>query len=237
MKSKKIMCVIAVICILIFICVKIYSNIFYVKIGSITYKKDIKDLSVYSLNDSDIKKINKCNEIERMFLSDVSENSVSKLKNFHNLKHFSIFFSKISSSDLEKISKFDNLEEFSIGYSDSNVDFKGFNSDSVSCIRMGNEKIKNLNALSECQSLKSITIGSILYDNYIVFENNKYVMKDSSVFSSFDGVEELRIFMNIEDVSGFLEMDSLKKLEVDKGTISDENIKLLEDNGISVIEN
>ncbi|MDE6665686.1 MAG: hypothetical protein K2K14_05805, partial [Ruminococcus sp.] len=175
-------------------------------------------------------------EIERMFLSDASENSISKFKNFHNLKYFAIFSSMISSSDLEKVSTFDNLEKFSIVYSD--VDFKGFNNDSVSCIKVGWSKIKNLNALSECQSLKSITISSVLYDNYIVFEGKEYVMKDSSFLTSFDCVEELRIFEDkIEDISGILEMDSLKVLEIDKGTISEDDRKLLEDKGISVIEN
>jgi len=79
---------------------------------------------------------------------------------------------------------------------------------------------------------------SIVFDNCIVAEDNEYVMKDSSIFESFDYIEELRIFVDkIEDISGILEMDSLKKFEVDKGTISEDDKKLLEDKGISVIEN
>ncbi len=231
MKSKKF--------IIIFVCILILGAIFfdthYVVINKEIYKNDIKKISVYSLNDSDIKNINKCTEIEKMVLADVSENSFTKFKNFPNLNYLMIMSSELSSVDSEKISTFDNLKNWIID--SSTVDFKGFNNDSVSCIIVGWSKIKNLNALSECQSLKSITIGSVLYDNYIVFENKEYVMKDSSFLTSFDCVEELRIFEDkIEDISGILEMDSLKVLEIDKGTISEDDRKLLEDKGISIIE-
>lgn len=68
-------------------------------------------------------------------------------------------------------------------------------------------------------------------------EDNKYIMKDSLVFASFDYVEELRIFVDkIEDISGILEMDSLKVFEIDKGTISEDDKKLLEDKGISLLK-
>ncbi len=91
--------------------------------------------------------------------------------------------------------------------------------------------IKNFEALAECQSLASIIIkDSEISDNNIT--------KDSSVFANFDYIETLWIDVGkIEDVSGFLEMDSLKELGVYKGSLSEENIKLLEDKGISVIEN
>ena len=73
-------------------------------------------------------------------------------------------------------------------------------------------------------------------DNCIVKEGYKYIMKDSSIFRTFDYVEELSISVDkIEDISGILEMDSLKEFEIDKGTISEDDKKLLEDKGISVV--
>lgn len=233
MKSKKIMRVIAVVYILIMICVNIYSNIYYVKIGGKKYKKDTKEISVYSLNDSDIKKINKCTEIEQMHLSGAGENSFTKFENFHNLNCLMIGRSELSSADSEKISTFDNLKDLIIDY--TTVDFKGFNSDTVSTIHFLYSNVKNFEALAECSSLKHIGIhGSIISDCI----DNNYVMKDSSVFASFDYVESLWIDVGkIEDVSGFLEMDSLKEFTFDKGTLSEDDKRLLEDKGISVIEN
>lgn len=233
MKSKKF--TIIFVCIFSLIFGAIFFDTHYAVIDKKIYKNDITEIHP-SLNITSIREINKCTEIEKMYLSCASENSVSKFKNFHNLKHFAILFSEASSSDLEKVSTFDNLEKLNTYSSD--VDFKGFNNDSVSCIGMGYGKIKNLNVLSECQSLKSITIFYTLYDNYIVYENKEYVMKDSSFLTSFDSVEELRIFEDkIEDISGILEMDSLKVLEVNKGILSEDDKKLLEDKGVSVIEN
>ena len=224
MKSKKFK--------IIFVCILIFGVIFFdthfAVIDKKIYKNDTKRIFVYSLNDSNIKNINKCTEIEKMFLADASENSFTKFKNFPNLNYLLIMDSDISSADCEKISKFDNLKNWII-YS-STVDFKGFNNDSVFSIHFFNSNGKNFEALAECKSLKSITIiASTISDNDIT--------EDSSIFANFDYVEELRIFTDMEDISGFLEMDSLKVLETYKGTLSEENIKILEDKGISVIEN
>ncbi|MCM1313860.1 MAG: hypothetical protein NC205_04330 [Prevotella sp.] len=225
--------------ILILILGNIYYNTHYAKIDSRTFKTDVKEIHFVDLdNNKNIRQLNKCREIEELFITGTNEKSFSKLRNFHNLSDLIIGHCEISSSDCEKISQFDNLRELDT-CSDTVIDFKGFNSDIVSCIRFLESKVINFKSLSECKSLKSITIGfATVCDNCIVVEDNKYVMKDSSVFASFDYVEELRIFVDkIEDISGIIEMDSLKVLEVDKGTLSEDDKRLLEDKGISVIEN
>ena len=241
MKSKKIISisVIAVV-VLSLIIGAIYFTTHYAKIDGKVYKNDIKDINIHLNGDDaeeDIRELNKCTEIEEMLLSKASENSIAKFKNFHNLRDLIIMLSEISSSDSEKLSHFDNLKDLCIYI--TTIDFKGFNNDKVSSIISISSKIANLEALSECQSLKSLTINhSTASDNCIIAEGDKYIMKDSSVFASFDYVEELRIFVDeIEDISGILEMDSLKVFEIDKGTLSEDNKKLLEDKGISVVEN
>lgn len=241
MKSKKFISISVIAIVVISLVIgAIYFATHYAIIDRKIYKTDIKDIHVHlNVNDADdnIREINKCSEIEKLFITRAYENSVSKLKNFHNLNDLTISFSEISSLDSEKISYFDNLRNLCIYI--TTIDFKGFNNDTVSSIISISSKIANLEALSECQSLKSLTIShSTVSDNYIVMEDNKYIMKDSSVFASFDYVEELRIFVDkIEDISGILEMDSLKVFEIDKGTISEDDKKLLEDKGISVVEN
>lgn len=240
MKSKKIISIsIIAVAIISLIIGTVYFDTHYAVIGKKIYKNDVKVIKFLDLdNNKNIREINKCLEIEELFITGTNEKSFSKLRNFHNLSDLIIGHCEISSSDCEKISQFDNLRELVI-CNDTVIDFKGFNSNTVSCITFILSKVINFEALSECKSLKSITIGFLtVCDNYIVIEDNKQIMKDSSVFSSFDYVEELRIFVDkIEDISGILEMDSLKVLEVDKGTLSKDDKRLLEDKGISVIEN
>ncbi|MDE5556073.1 MAG: hypothetical protein K2J32_00040, partial [Ruminococcus sp.] len=176
-----------------------------------------------------VREINKCTEVEQIWLTRASENTISKFRNFHNLNDLMIMSSDISSADCEKISKFDNLKELT--FFRTNIDFKGFNSDTVSSIVFIWSTIKNFEALAECQSLKKITI-----DGLGISDSN--IMNVSSVFANFDYVEELWLDVDkIEDVSGFLEMDSLKEFKVNKGTLSEDDKRLLEDKGISVIEN
>ena len=203
-----------------------YFKTHYAVIDNEIYKTDITYLHIFSLDDSEIKEINKCTEIEKMFVSKAVENSVSGFTDFHNLNDLTLLNCEISGNDTEKISKFDNLNTFSTLMTD--IDLQGFNNN-----------IKNFKALSECSSLKKLAVyHSEIADNCIVTEDGKYIMKDSSVFKNFDYTEELRIFVNeIEDISGILEMDSLNVFEVYKGTVSEDNVKLLEDNGISVVYN
>jgi len=234
MKSKKVIRISAIaVVVLSLIIGAIYFYTHYAIIDRKIYKNDITYLRVYSLDAPEIKEINKCTEIETMYLSRAHENSISKFINFHNLNDLMIMHSDISSSDSEKISMFDNLKDLTIA-NDTTVDFKGFNNDTVSHISFFESEIKNFKALSECPSLKGIVIYySTVSDNCI---DNNYVMKDSSVFASFDYIEKLSIDVGkIEDISGILEMDSLKEFKVDKGTISEDDKKLLEDKGVSVI--
>ena len=226
MKSKKIIGIIAVVCILIF--GAIFFDTHFAVIDKKIYKNDIKKIDP-DLDITSVREINKCIEVEQIWLTRASENTISGFRNFHNLYDLMVMSSDISRADCEKISKFDNLKEFTVFRTD--IDFKGFNSDSVSSIVFIMSTVKNFEELSECKSLKIISISaSAISDNDIT--------KDSSIFASFDYVEELHLNTGkIEDVSGFLEMDSLKELDVYKGSLSEENIKLLEDNGISVIEN
>ena len=213
----------------------IYFDTHYAIVDHKIYKNDITYLNVLSLDNYEIREINKCTEIEKMILSEGNKNLISKFINFHNLNDLFLLFCEISSSDSEKISTFDNLKKLDIFI--TTIDFKSFSNDTISFITLVESEINNLESLSKCKSLKNLTINSsTISNNCIILENNKYVMKDSSVFASFDYIEELWISVDkIEDISGILEMDSLKEFKIDKGTLSEGDKKLLEDKGISVI--
>ncbi|MDE6672610.1 MAG: hypothetical protein K2K16_10495 [Ruminococcus sp.] len=232
MKAKKF----KIIGIFIIIVCLIYYNTHYAKIGSRTFKTDVKEINFVDLdNNRNIRQLNKCREVENLFITANKENSFSKLRNFHNLTLLMIANCNISSKDCEKISQFDKLENLYFNWCD--IDFTGFNSDTISYIQLYSSDIKNFKPLAECKSLKDICIVDSTISDCIIKENDKkYVMKDSSIFADFDYLEELWLsYVNsIEDISGILEMDSLKTLKVKKEAISEDNVKLLEDKGVTV---
>ncbi|MDE6424814.1 MAG: hypothetical protein K2K89_01560, partial [Ruminococcus sp.] len=97
-------------------------------------------------------------------------------------------------------------------------------------------KIINLKCLSKCLSLEKLLIAdSTLSDNSIIIENGIYILKDSSIFALLDNISYLTIHIDeIQDISGILEMDSLETFCVNRDSISEEYVKLLEDKGITV---
>ncbi|MDD5934249.1 MAG: hypothetical protein PUC65_01590 [Clostridiales bacterium] len=63
-----------------------------------------------------------------------------------------------------------------------------------------------------------------------------YVLQDSSVFSELDTILELDIKdVKIEDIKGFLDMESLKKIYVSKESMTKDQINELESNGVQVM--
>ena len=225
MKAKKLKIIGIAVMTVIIVCLvarAIYFDTHYAVINNEIYKNDVTFIDPY-LSLTNIREINKCTEVEEMHLSSVSENSFSRFINFPNLKQLMILSSDISSADCEKISQFDKLEE--LIFCETDVDFTGFKSDTVSSIGFVSGTFKNFEVLAECKSLKVMKIGP--------WHTN--IMEDISVFADFDYLEELWLSVDsIEDISGILEMDSLKELEVPKGAISDDNVKLLEDKGVTV---
>lgn len=236
MKYKKSI-IISVVVIVVFSLIigAIYFDTHYAVIDSKIYKNNVKYLRVFSLDDSRVREINKCSEIEEMFLSRASEDAISKFINFTNLNILTVSRSNLNNNDCKKISSFNNLKMLSASY-DVNINFEGFNNKTVSSIEINLSNIKNLKSLSECQSLEWLGIvKSTVSDNCIVIENGKYVMKDSLAFSSLNNLTFLAITVdNIRDISGILEMDSLETFCVKRDSISEEDVKSLENKGITV---
>ncbi|MDE5862461.1 MAG: hypothetical protein K2H28_09755 [Ruminococcus sp.] len=228
MKAKKLKIIGIAVMTVIIVCLvarAIYFDTHYAVINNKTYKNDVTFIDPY-LSMTNIREINKCTEVEEMHLSGVTENSFSGFINFPKLKQLMILSSDISGTDCEKISQFDKLEE--LIFCETDVDFTGFKSDTVSSIDFISGTFKNFEVLAECKTLKSISVM-----NTGIWHTN--IMEDMSVFADFDYIEELWLSVyKIEDVSVFLEMDSLKTLEVKKEAISEDNVKLLEDKGVTV---
>ncbi|MDE6672609.1 MAG: hypothetical protein K2K16_10490 [Ruminococcus sp.] len=249
MKAKKLKIIGIAVMTVVIVCLIagfIYFDKHYAVINKKIYRNDIKTIRGTNLTKKDdidywidfditnIREVNKCTELEDMELEQAKENTISQLNDFPNMKYLEIFLSYIGSADIEKINSF-NLEELYI-HDCFDVDFTGFNSDTIPKIIILLSDIKNLKPLAECKSIKDLSIIASTIPDYIIEEPfRNYVLKDSSIFADFDYVENLYLSLDeIEDISGILEMDSLKVLKVHEGDISEDNVKLLEDKGVTV---
>lgn len=223
----------------IFIVIVLLSIIYFITNYAVIdfkiYPANIESLYVLSLDDSEIKEINKCTKITRIFLAEATPNQVSRFRNFRYLSDIYLVNSITNNLDSKKIGSFNNLK--SLNAFESEIDFNELYSKTISSISLYASTVENLDALSKCESLRRLNIyNSTVSGDCIVEENRKYIMKDSSVFSSFDNVTDLTIIVNeIQDISGILEMESLETFCINKDSISEEDVKLLEDKGISVV--
>ena len=234
MKKKSFAAIIASLIILCIASGAIYLRKTYVKIDGHIYKTDVKEISP-DLKFTKIREINKCTEVEKMYLSFAYENDISSLADFKKLSFLSLSLSSVTSYDSKKLSTFSSLQKLYIYSTD--IDLEGFDNSNLSCVKILNSDVKNFDSLAGCLSLRSISLSDTVVDDNIINSDGSYVMKDSRFLSSFDNVTELAIYVDsIEDVSGICEMDSLKSLTVSEGSISDEAIHQLDEKGIKVTQ-
>lgn len=212
----------------------IYINSTCVKLNDVIHKRDIRSVTLYSADDDDINNINKCNKLEQLSLSRINENQLAGIKKSNSIKELFVYYSTLHSIGIRNINSFNNLQTLTIIGSD--IDFKYFNNKIVSAVNLYDCVIKSLNSLEKCNSLTNVGImAPIVADEYIVNENSEYVLKDSSIFTSWNTVQVLGLSIDkIEDISGILEMDSLNEFKVNKNSISEEDVKSLENKGVTV---
>ncbi|GEM_PF-3510698 len=179
-------------------------------------------------------------DIEYLHISEVNDNYTEKMYDFTSLNKLDISYSEINSNHLNKIFQLSKLND--ILFIHSSIDFSGAESHSPKIIHFALCDIANLKGLADCSSLIQLEISETTIDDKLVITDDtafhqKYSLKDGSDFAYLDNIETLGIYnTEIEDISGFMEMDSLETLTVSHGYISEENIKNLENNGITVIQ-
>lgn len=179
-------------------------------------------------------------DTNELFINDVTDEYIEKMYDFDNLTFLAVMHSEITSTGINKILQLPNLNQLLFLY--SSVDFSGAEFDSPERIDLALSNVKNLKELANCSSLTVLNISGVVIDDKLVMTDNtafheKYSLKDSSDFAFLDNLETLEIYnTEIEDISGFMEMDSLQTFTVTKDYISEEYIKALEENGITVIE-
>ncbi|MCQ2491271.1 MAG: hypothetical protein MJ079_06755 [Ruminococcus sp.] len=211
----------------------------YVFLDDKVYKKDVKELDLY-YSDNDVDELNKCSELEELIIRRIDDEFLTEMRTFQHLEHFTVFSSDIINDGMSKINSFPILNDMFIAY--SHIDFGKMQNDSVKEISLYLSEIINITELANCRSLTNLDLFRVVMDNKIIVTqvantlDLKYTLKDSSDFSCLDNIRTLKIScIDIEDISGFMEMDSLKTLTVSQGYISEENISALENNGITVM--
>ena len=215
----------------------------YVNLEGEFVKRDIEEITV-DLEDINVNELNRCSEIRDMIVSRSADDSFAHLKVFKHLERMLVFYSldEYSSDFIDKINKQPNLKTLDFVF--SKVDLNGINNSSVETMILSSTFVKNLQSVADCGTLKYLSLDSVKVDGCIIAEKNtsddkesyNYYLRDSSVFSTLDNIEELSFYnIYIEDISGFADMDSLKSITISEGFISDETIKALEENGIDVI--
>lgn len=211
----------------------------YVFLKDTVYKKDVKELDL-NYRGIDVDELNKCSELEYLRVKGIDDDFLTEMRTFQHLEHFCAYDCDIINEGMLKINSFPILNDMFIAY--SHIDFGKIQNDSVKEISLYFSEITNITELANCRSLTNLDLFRVVMDNKIIVTkvantlNLKYCLKDSSDFSCLDNIRTLEIScIDIEDISGFMEMDSLKTLTVLQGYISEENISALENNGITVI--
>lgn len=216
----------------------------YVYIDGKFHKKDVKELFV-SLNPKNISELNRCTELEFLMAADMDNDTLEQMRAFEKLKKLDISFSdsKISGSGIEKINMLPKLNK--LWFYNSEFDLSGIRNNSLESLLILSCDITNahLNEIKNCPSLNELRLSGVTMDNcFTVTEDKDYfwgrhALTDSSCLSELDTITKLWIYSTfIEDISGIKDMDSLDTLTVDKGYISEEYKKALEDEGITVVE-
>ena len=198
------------------------------------YSKDEKEMWVFAEDkDFSTKKLNQFTELETLNVENVNDDTFEDFGDFKELSHIFFINSELYTST-SKLNSYEKLEYAQ--FDDSEVDLKGVCLPNLTDISFQNCNVYNISALKECAKLENISLEKTLVYDSIFRVDNKYVIKDSSVFADFDAVVNLDLDnIVVEDISGFLEMDALRSIGgLRKNSLSDEQAAELEAHGIKV---
>lgn len=217
----------------------------YVYFDNKFYEIDVKELYVSCKNKFSITELNRCTNLEWLTISDIDNRALEKMRIFDNLSSLDIFHSEseINGSGIEKINMLPNLKV--LLFTRCEFDLSSIRNESLEKISiiLCDVTDSDLKGIANCSSLNELSLTEITMNNCFIVTDDKdfiwgrYALTDSSCLSGLDSIEKLTIRNTfIEDISGIEDMDSLNTFTVTKGYISEDYIKALEDEGITVIQ-
>lgn len=193
-------------------------------ISSLKYMKWLKVISLSVENLNDISFFYQMNDLEKIYFTnlDCQINDWSPIENCINLKSFSGTFLKFN--DLKCFSTLNNLK--SLCLLDCEVkDISGIenlkNLNTFEISGKNTDDFASLNKLSNLSTLK------ILYAD----------ITNISFIKDLKNLNNLSLYGNkIQDYSVVFELPNLKELTIDKGALTEEELKTLKEKGVNVTE-
>lgn len=214
----------------------------YVFMNHTVYRRNIESINI-NAEKVNVNELNRCSKLKTLVITEINNDTLENIKAFETLETLIMIYSKTDFSDTEmkKINSFPNLEF--LGFDFSDVDLNDLNSNSVKKMSISRSNVSSLDKVTNCEILTELILDSVVIKDAMTSTDDTDLYKrtcflnNSSDFACLDNIETLTIYRtNINDISGFIEMDSLKTFTISEGAISENDRKLLEDKGITVIE-
>lgn len=238
-KKSLILTVIAAVIALIVMVVMIAVNSVYVFIGGEAIRKDSTRVELGLMNNRkigrDLKKLDRFSEMNDLWMTRISDNNTKYIPEIESLESLGFAYSKIK--DMAFLDNFENVEELRLFQ--SVTDFETLPEDaSIEMLYLISSSPRNFENAGKCKAIKKLKI----FQSVLNGEGEGFILNelDSSIFSGFDHVESVEISnMSIPDISGFLEMKSLKSLTIkryllDEPPITEEQADELRKAGIDL---
>ena len=193
-------------------------------ISSLKYMKWLKDISLSVEDLNDISFFSQMNNLEKIYFMnlDCQINDWSPIENCINLKSFSGTFLKFN--DLECFSTLNDLKYLCL----------------LDC------EVKNISGIENLKNLNTFEISGKNTDDFTSLNklSNLNTLKilyaditDISFIKNLKNLNNLSLYGNkIQDYSVVFELPNLKELSIDKGALTEEELKTLKEKGVNVKE-
>lgn len=222
MKTKKSTCdIIAAVIIAVVAAVILALNSYFVFIGGEAIRKDSTEVEIDFMDKKigrDLKRLDRFSKMDSLWLKFISDDDNTEyIPRVKGVERLTIPFSKIKSTDF--LNNFENVRY--LHFVSSNIDFENLSDEaSIEKLELWSCNTQNFDKVGKCPAIKEISI----FQSNLSGEGMDYISEqfDSQILSEFDYITALEITnMSISDISGFLDMKSLKDLSVKRYTLDE----------------
>lgn len=175
------------------------------------------------------KRLKRISQIETLNLYGVSEDDNLEYISSANISDALL----ISYSDIDNSIFVNSLENIDVLFFHTSIDFQDISNETqIKSLQLILSNISNFEEIGKCQNVKRLEIYQCNFNDGNDLTGEQF---NSTILSEFDNVNSLKISgMEITDINGFLNMESLNSLRVDKDCITEEQVAELQEAGITV---
>ena len=225
-----------VIILILLIAVFSFLRCFFIFLDGKLYRKDITVIRGVNVTSNNIREINLCTKLEELDIWAANDNILSEMKAFNSLADLLMVDANLSEGGILRLNDMPQLNRMT--FLESHIDLTRLNNKALTHLSISLSDVSGIIGCASCSSLTEMVLQEVtIPDKIICTKNKEYLLKDSSDFSALDNIKVLEIHdIDIEDISGFLEMDSLETLNVTQGTLSNNDYQILMEAGIIIQE-